>query len=163
MRWKNLLPWVQTVVIRPGSRGIINISGSCFHFLMISVNSDEDMLTFIEAEFTLSHSFLFFFLKTHWVCLQPVTFLELMSLPSRFVSVGKSMCPQEVLSYFGWGFWAFFVRTLTHFKTTFMGKKTAVANKYWILQPHLARPSSLNFQTQSWVVLKTAFLAGGRN
>lgn len=33
--------------------------GSCFHFLMISVNSDKDTLTFIQVEFTLSPIIIF--------------------------------------------------------------------------------------------------------
>lgn len=61
---KNILYWIQPVVVRSSSRGVINISGSCFHFLMISVNSDKDTLTFIEAEFTLSSVVVFFFKHT---------------------------------------------------------------------------------------------------
>lgn len=60
---KNILYWIQPVVVRSSSRGVINISGSCFHFLMISVKSDKDTLTFIEAEFTLSPVVFFFFFK----------------------------------------------------------------------------------------------------
>jgi hypothetical protein len=50
---KNLLNGRQLMAVKPNSRGAINISGSCFQFLMISVTSDKDNLTFIEAKFGL--------------------------------------------------------------------------------------------------------------
>lgn len=87
---------------------------------------------------------------------------ELTSLPSRFVRVGESMCFWEILSCFGWGFWAFSVRssTQTHFQTTFM-KRKRLNCKSESTNSILPCPPPLLSQllgTRSWIVESKAVL-----